>query len=90
MTRRRFVYIDGQVVEKKAEEKRAAGPTVLGDYEAYDCPITGKMVDGRRDHRENLARHGCRILEKGEKEAAERNRERSFEERMDKILGDMA
>lgn len=39
------------------------------DYEAYNCPITGKLIDGRRAHQENLKQHGCRILEPGEAEA---------------------
>lgn len=48
-------------------------PTAIrGDYEAYSCPITGKTIRGRREHEENLARHGCRVLEKGEVDGAKR------------------
>jgi len=43
-------------------------PAIASDYEAYDCPITGKTIDGRREHEANLAKHGCRILEPGEHE----------------------
>jgi putative FmdB family regulatory protein len=43
-----------------------AAPFVRGDYAAYDCPITGKRIEGRRAHEENLARHGCRLYEPGE------------------------
>ncbi len=43
---------------------------VAADYPPYNCPITGKLIEGRAAHRENLARHGCRVLETGEKEAA--------------------
>lgn len=39
---------------------------VIGDYPAYNCPITGKLIDGRKAHNENLKRTGCRILEPGE------------------------
>lgn len=35
----------------------------------YDCPITGKWIASKKEHRENLAQHGCRVLETGEKEA---------------------
>lgn len=35
----------------------------------YDCPITGKWIGSKAEHRENLAQHGCRVLETGEKEA---------------------
>jgi len=41
---------------------------VQGNYAPYECPVTGKMIDGRKAHEENLARHGCRILESGERE----------------------
>lgn len=36
------------------------------DYVGYECPITGKWIEGKKAHRENLAIHGRRILEKGE------------------------
>lgn len=42
------------------------------DYAPYSCPITGKLIAGRKAHRANLARHGCRVAEGGEKEAAQR------------------
>lgn len=92
MSRKTFVYRNGKVVEKAPgmEPDRPRGPMLSPDYQPYDCPITGKIIDGRYAHRENLARHGCRVLEKGEKEAAERDRERSFNDRMDRILSDMA
>lgn len=32
---------------------------VKGDVEGYQCPITGTWVDGRKQHRNNLARHDC-------------------------------
>lgn len=45
-------------------------PAVRGDYAGYDCPVTGKWIEGRKAHNENLKRHGCRVFERGEKEAA--------------------
>jgi len=57
-------------------ERRLSSPRVLGDYQGYSCPVTGKWIEGKKAHRENLARTGCRILEPGEeKEAARRRRE---------------
>jgi putative FmdB family regulatory protein len=47
---------------------------VKGDLPVYTCPITDKPITSRKEHEENLARHGCRILESGEKEEAERYR----------------
>ncbi len=62
-------------VSKRAT-RASNGPAIVGDYEAYECPITGKMIEGRAAHAENLKRHDCRILEPGEKEDnARRGRE---------------
>lgn len=51
---------------------------VVADYQGYECPVTGTWVEGRAAHRENLARHGCRVLEAGEK--AEMTRRKAAEE----------
>ena len=52
------------------ESKRGNFPTpmIRGEYAAYECPVTGKMIEGRYAHEENLKATGCRILERGEKE----------------------
>ena len=44
------------------------------DYQGYTCPITNRWVEGRRAHQENLKRHGCRVFERGEREAAAKDR----------------
>lgn len=44
------------------------------DY-GYTCPVTGKEIIGKAAHEDNLKRHGCHVLETGEKEAAVRRRE---------------
>ena len=49
-------------------------PIIRGDIEPYRCPVTGKPITSRAAHEENLKRTGCRVLEKGEKEEAERFR----------------
>lgn len=46
----------------------------------YSCPVTGKWVNSGREHRENLKRHNCRVLETGEKEAAAAFRKRADDE----------
>lgn len=43
-------------------------PKIIKDIEGYECPITGKWIGSRRAHRENLAQHGCRVMEPGERE----------------------
>ena len=53
--------------------KQLSAPAVRGDYAGYSCPVTGQWIEGRRAHEENLARHGCRVLEPGETEFARRN-----------------
>lgn len=62
-------------------------PMVRGDITPYRCPVTGKAITSRKAHEENLQRTGSRVLEKGEREAAEKFRmeserklERSLEE----------
>jgi putative FmdB family regulatory protein len=47
---------------------------VQGDV-CYTCPITGKPITSAKAHRENLAQHGCRVLESGEREAVTKRRE---------------
>lgn len=41
-------------------------PRVAPDLAGYDCPVTGKWIEGRRAHEENLRRTGSRLLEPGE------------------------
>ena len=55
-------------------ERQLAAPAVLGDYAGYSCPISGKWIEGRKAHEENLKRNGCRVLETGETEQVRRNR----------------
>ena len=50
-------------------ERQLSAPRVLGDYPGYNCPITGDWIEGRAAHRNNLAKHDCRILEPGESAA---------------------
>lgn len=55
-------------------ERKLCAPAVVADYAGYSCPISGKWVEGRRAHEENLKRHGCRVLEGGETDQVRRNR----------------
>lgn len=61
-------------------------PYVSGDYGAYNCPVTGREIDGRLAHRENLERTGCRLLETGEREHNEKSRKRKAAEHMRKSV----
>lgn len=50
-------------------------PAVLGDYAGYESPVTGRWIEGRRAHQEELARTGCRLYEKGETQEFLRRKE---------------
>lgn len=54
-------HCDGQAVRRIFTP-----PMIAPDYPGYESPATGKWVEGRRAHAEDLARSGCRIKEPGE------------------------
>lgn len=60
-------------------------PRFAVDNVDYQCPITGKHIFSKREHRENLARHDCRVFEPGEKEAASKLR-KAEEDAFDKAI----
>lgn len=62
-----------------AMQRVIVAPLVLGDYEPYNCPVTGREIRGRREHQENLKRHGCRVLEPGEREQFVREKQKREE-----------
>ncbi|MEC9266718.1 MAG: hypothetical protein VX464_11715 [Pseudomonadota bacterium] len=96
MTRETYVWHDGRLIpaalfyaqkhEKHSKRAPFSTPGIAGDYETYDCPITGQPIEGRAAHRENLKKHGCRLLEPGETREASRKRQESFDAEMAKIL----
>ena len=64
-----------------------SAPRFSVDQTDYTCPITGVWIGSKAAHRENLARHGCRVLETGETEAAAAYR-RKQDEALDKAVED--
>lgn len=63
-----------------------AAPRVIPDYPGYSCPKTGKWIEGRIAHNENLKRLGCRVMESGDMESLARIRkekQREFENSLD-------
>jgi putative FmdB family regulatory protein len=79
-----------------AMNRKISAPFVVGDYAAYDCPITGKRIEGRRAHEENLKQHGCRVLEPGESaqhmkqiERDEADLDRRVEETTDRFIAEL-
>ena len=61
-------------------------PLVVSDYAAYECPVSGKMIEGRRAHSENLKQTGCRILEKGEFENVKKNGKKDYLDNIEKAV----
>ena len=56
--RRRFVQINGELVEYGRSVERVA-PDVMGDIEPYQSQIDGTWIKSRSQHREHLKAHEC-------------------------------
>lgn len=68
-------YKDPQTCEcGNIAAKRLSRPNIQGDSQGYDCPVTGKWIEGKKAHKDNLRRHGCHVLEAGEKSDVEKRR----------------
>lgn len=65
----------------KPMTKIIEAPAVFGDYPGYVSPATGKWVEGRKAHIEDLKQSGCRILEPGES----RQEFKKAEQRLEKL-----
>lgn len=66
-----------------------SSPRFSVDQTDYTCPITGKWVGSVHEHRNNLARHNCRVLETGEKASDDKVRagkEAQFEKSLDETV----
>ena len=71
-------------------EKVLSAPMVRPDYAGYECPVTGKWVEGRRAHEENLKRTGCRVYEPGETQAFQARKAAENEAFEEKIADSVA
>lgn len=67
------------------------------DYSEYECPVTGRIIRGRKQHEENLKRTGCRLLEDGEMDAvrkdnyyADKRLEDNIEKSVEKAINGMS
>lgn len=86
---------EGELFSKGLRERakrRVSGSAaqISEDYKGYTCPITGDWVEGRRAHRENLKKHGCRVFEKGEREHYEKNHAKEHDLQLDKSAAKLA
>jgi putative FmdB family regulatory protein len=69
-----------------AASKIIAPTRVQPDLSGYNCPITGKWIEGRRAHSENLKQHGCRVYEAGETRDFIKNKAKRDEAATDALL----
>ncbi len=92
MSRRRYVQIDGQLVEVTSDYVQdPIAPVVWNDLPDYESPVTGLVVSGRRARREDMKRTGCRPwegMDAEKKEAARRAAE--IEKRIDSQVHEAA
>jgi hypothetical protein len=83
--------LNGQIVTSEEFLRNAKGirpgfaPMISCDYSEYNCPITGKVISGKKEHKENLQRHGCRLFEKGEREHFIKTSQREKDEKIEKM-----
>jgi hypothetical protein len=55
-------YVDDELVWYRGEgpqDDKAPGPQVVRDLEPYRSMIDGRVIDGRKRHRDHLRAHGC-------------------------------
>lgn len=64
-----------------------SAPMFTVDNVGYTCPVTGDWIGSKAQHRENLAKHDCRVLESGEHEANSRRRAED-DAKLDKLIED--
>jgi putative FmdB family regulatory protein len=66
-------------------QKVISKPMIAIDYPAYESPATGRWVEGKKAHLEELKRTGCRILEPGESKDME-GRLKANEAKLDNFI----
>lgn len=83
--RARYVFRDGQFVERKTGEPmaapdRIASPFVLSDV-AYKSPLSGQQITSRSQRREEMKIHGVREVDPSEHRPAYRNKANAVKHR---------
>jgi hypothetical protein len=80
------IQVKKVAVSNNSKRSHLNMPYIAGDYKPYDCPITGKSIDGRVEHEENLKKHGCRIHEAGEFEDVKKNGQKRINASIDAAI----
>jgi len=66
-------------------QRMISKPFVQINNVGYTCPITEKWIGTKQEHKNNLDKHGCRLLEDGEHQHNQLSRQRANEE-LDKTI----
>ena len=62
---------------------------IIGDIEPYQSPVDSRIINSRKDHRDDLLRTGCRVYEGRDQEQREADRHVAQDnERFENSLGD--
>lgn len=81
----------GKLVEVPLENRAAPRVHIWSDLPAYTSPVDGRVVDGRRQRREDLKRNRARPYEGRQQEAKEAARHRAYaDQRLDRTCERMA
>lgn len=67
--------------------KILSAPMVVVDYPGYVSPATGKWVEGKKAHLQDLKESGCRIFEPGERNDMEK-RLKEEDKKLDTFVND--
>lgn len=59
MAKRRFIQINGELVEVTDGHITSTAHHVVPDIQPYTSMIDGSKITSRSQHREHLKRHGC-------------------------------
>lgn len=88
---------DGETVRKHRESLRDCypnmppmkAPFVIGDIEPYQSPVDLRVINSRKDHKDDLLRNGCRVYEGRAQETQEAMRHQADNDsNMERVIGD--
>ena len=92
MSRQRYIAVGNKWMPvEEAPAPEPLGPMIIPDLPAYESPIDGHIVEGRRARREDLKRNHARPYEGLEQERKEAQRQQQYvREREEQILDRVA
>lgn len=85
--KRTWVYIDGEFVEKKRDEKGRMH-YLFPEFKPYKSMIDGRMIESREQHRRHLKANGC--IEVGNEDPLKHGPKTSKNERVEVLRHQLA